>query len=91
MSNLTPGERTLRARLAAHSLHAQRDSRETTAKARATFLARFEAEVDPDGLLPPDERSRRAVSPRKAYYTRLALRSAQARRASAAATTRKRG
>jgi hypothetical protein len=34
----SPAERSLRARLAAHALHAQRDPRETTAKGRAAFL-----------------------------------------------------
>ena len=89
MSDLTPGERVLRARLAAHSLHAQRDSRENTAKARATFLAKFEVQVDPDGVLPPEERNRRALSARKAYFTRLAPRSAQSRSRNTTAATRK--
>jgi len=78
--SLTPAERVLRARLAAYSLHAGRDSREVTAPARKAFLARFEAEVDPDGVLTPAERLRRADLARKAYFTRLALKSAQARR-----------
>jgi len=80
--SLTATERTLRARLGAHALHAQRDARETTARARQAFLDRFELEVDPDGRLPVDERRRRAAHARKAYFTRLALRSAQARRQS---------
>lgn len=81
---MTPGERTMRARLAAHCLHAQRDSRELTAPGRAAFLRRFEREVDPDGLLSPDERARRAGHARSAYFTRLALKSARARRRGAA-------
>ncbi len=40
----------------------------------------FERQVDPDGSLSPAERARRAGLARKAYFTRLALRSAQARR-----------
>jgi hypothetical protein len=44
------------------------------------MLDRFERQVDPDGELPPAERARRAGHARKAYFTRLALRSAQARR-----------
>ncbi len=55
---LTPAQRSLRSRLAAYSLHAQRDSKETTQAARAAFLNRFEREVDPDGSLPPAERAR---------------------------------
>jgi hypothetical protein len=57
----SPAERSLRARLAAYALHAQRDSRETSAPGRAAFLARFEREVDPDGTLDPAERQRRAA------------------------------
>ena len=75
--------RTLRARLAAHSLHAQRDSRAVTQRARETFLAKFEREVDPDGVLTPQERQRRAMHARKAHMARLALRSAEARKARA--------
>jgi hypothetical protein len=37
-------------------------------------------QVDPDGVLSPAERARRAGHARKAYFTRLALRSAQAQR-----------
>jgi hypothetical protein len=76
---LTPEERSLRARIAAYSLHAQRDPRETTAKGRAAFLSRFERDVDPEGKLPPEERSRRAECARKAHMAKLALRSARAR------------
>jgi hypothetical protein len=78
--DLSPSERTLRARLAAHSLHAKCDSRETTASGRASFLARFEREVDPDGALDPAERRRRAEQARRAYFTRLALAAVEARR-----------
>jgi hypothetical protein len=77
---MTPGERTLRARMAAYVLHSRYDSRELTAPARRAFNDRFEKEVDPDGTLPPDERQRRAAAAKKAYFARLALRSAQARR-----------
>lgn len=77
---LSSAERTLRARLAAHSKWATQDPVEGTAKARAAFLDRFEREVDPDGVLDPAERSRRAAHARKAYFARLALKSAAARR-----------
>lgn len=77
---MTPSERSLRARLAAHALHAQHDSSEVSKAGREAFLARFEREVDPEGTLPTDERIRRAAHARKAYFTRLALKSAQARR-----------
>ncbi len=80
MSELSPSERSLRARLAAHALHACRDSREVTAPARAAFLNRFQDQVDPDRLLSPQERARRAEQARKAHFTRLALQSARTRR-----------
>jgi hypothetical protein len=52
-----------------------------TAGARAALDAKFEREVDPDGTLDPSERARRAAHARKAHMHRLALKSAQARRA----------
>jgi hypothetical protein len=62
-------------------MHAQRDSRETSAPGRAAFLARFEREVDPDSTLDPEERQRRATQARSAYFTRLSLRAVKARKA----------
>jgi len=81
---MTPTERVLRARLAAYVLHSTHDPHEVTAPARRAFHERFERQVDPDGTLPPAERARRAEAARKAYFTRLALKSAQARRRRAA-------
>lgn len=79
-AKLTPEQRSLRARLAAHTMHATHDSRTTSAPGRQAFLARFEREVDPEGVLPEAERLRRAEHQRKAYFARLALASAKARR-----------
>lgn len=80
-SNPSPSERVLRARLAAHTSWANTaDPALRTAAARQAALDRFEREVDPDGVLPPAERARRAEHARKAYFTRLALASAKARR-----------
>lgn len=69
-----------RGRIGAFVLHSRHDSGELTAPARAAFLSRFESEVDPDGLLSPEERARRAEYARKAYFARLARASAKARR-----------
>jgi hypothetical protein len=78
----SPARRALRARMAAHHLHAGiPDAAAHTAPARAAFLGRFEREVDPDGVLDPRERARRAQHARKAYFLRLALASAHAREA----------
>jgi hypothetical protein len=66
--------------MAAHLLHAQiSDEAQHTAPARAVFLSRFEREVDPEGVLDPEERARRADHARKAYFLRLALASRKAR------------
>jgi hypothetical protein len=78
---MNPGERALRARIGAYAMHGRNDARETTAKARAAFLARFERLADPEGRLPLAERQRRAQQLRSAYFARLALASAKARRA----------
>jgi hypothetical protein len=80
--SLTPEQRALRARLAAHTLHAKiTDETAHTAPARKAFLDRFERQVDPDGTLKPTERARRAEHAKKAYFARLALKSARSRAA----------
>jgi hypothetical protein len=61
------------------------ERREKLAKAQAAFLTRFEREVDPEGVLPPEERAFRAAHAKRAYFAKLALRSVQARRAKKAA------
>lgn len=79
-------ERSLAGSVAAHkswSTTADRSAR--TAPANAALLARFERDVDPDGLLPPDERAVRVESARKAYFAGLALRSVASRRRAAEA------
>ncbi len=79
--------RRLAATIAAHESWAHTTDRSArTAPARAALQARFEREVDPDGTLAPDERARRAEHCRKAYFARLALKSAQSRRKAAAFT-----
>jgi hypothetical protein len=80
-NELSPAERSLIARAAAYRLHSLYDSRELTANARAAFADRFARQVDPDRLLPEDERHRRAECAPKAYYSALAAKSARARRA----------
>lgn len=77
----SPSERFLRARLAAHRLHALHDSKELTRPARAAFEQRFYDEVDPDRSLPEVERRRRAEHAKKAYFIELSIKSVQARKA----------
>jgi len=84
----TAEERRISARVASHASWAQTaDPTARTAPARKAFRQRFEHEVDPDGTLPPDERARLAEHARKAYYSRLASKSAQAQRAKRARTS----
>ena len=74
-------ERQQIARIAANTSWANTADRSArTSNARKAMLDKFEREVDPDGVLPPAERAKRADHARKAYFQRLALRSAQARR-----------
>lgn len=81
MSADTPSERALIARIAAHERWAKTSDRTAaTAPGRRAAERRFEHEVDPDGVLSPEERSRRAASARAAWYARLTLKSVQARR-----------
>ncbi len=72
---MTPEQRTLRARIAAYTMHSRNDGLSITAAARSAFAASFETTVDPDGVLPLPERQRCAEALRKAHYARLALKS----------------
>ena len=77
---LTPEQRSLQARLAAHVLHATHDPSELVAAAhQAAHVTRYEKIVDPDGTLTADERARRVEHLRRAEMTRLALASSRAR------------
>lgn len=83
---LSATERKMRAQIAAHESWANTTDRAArTAKARKAALDRFEKQVDPEGVLSPIERAKRAENARKAYFQRLALKSAQARRRRSAA------
>lgn len=79
-------ERTARARLGAHISWANTTNPSArTAAAREAADRRFEKQVDPDGVLPPEERARRAKHARAAFYARIQLKSAKARAKRAAA------
>jgi hypothetical protein len=53
---------------------------------RGRQVGMFERQVDPDGVLPQAERTRRAEAARKAHYAEMARRSLAARRAKKAQT-----
>jgi hypothetical protein len=79
---LLPEERTLRARIGAHAMHA-RHGKEVSQPARDASPGSdsyWDRQVDPDGVLDPQERARRAGHAKKAHFTRLAFASARARR-----------
>ena len=76
----TPEQRRLAAVIAANERWARvPDRTAATAPARDALDAKFLRQADPDGILPPAERARRAANLRHAYYARLALASTRAR------------
>jgi hypothetical protein len=78
---LTPEQRAMRASIAAHVQWAKEsDPTARTQAARDGFMRRFEVEADPDDVLEPAERARRAEHLRRAYFTKLALASSRARK-----------
>lgn len=78
---MTPADRKLRSKIANNARWAHEPDRTAaTAPARAGLQAKFEREVDPDGVLPLHERAKRAECARLAHYQRMALKSARARR-----------
>ena len=79
-TSLTPSERVLRARLAAHVGHSRHDSKELTAPLATSSISGSSMRLTQDRVLTESERNRRADHARKAYFTRLALLSAKARR-----------
>lgn len=84
-TSLTPEERSAFGRIGALESWAHTDDRAArTAPARASSMSRFEREADPDGVLDPAERQRRAELLKSAYFQRLAIKSARARRKAAA-------
>lgn len=77
--NLTPEQKSLRGRIAARSRWAKEDPKANAARGQAGLRAKFEREVDPDGVLPVAERQRRAESARKAHMSRLAFKVSKAK------------
>ena len=71
-SQLTPSQRTQRARIAARARWSREDGSAGTQAARSAFMDRFERQVDPDGVLDPRERARRAELAKREHFQRLA-------------------
>ncbi len=82
MAAKDPNARRLIASMGANALYAAgADPVLQTEAARAGQQRRFERLVDPDGVLDPVERARRAEYARKLHMQRMALKSVQARKA----------
>ena len=82
--SLSPNERTLRARLGAHTLHAKGGT--NTEPARKAFDRRFyDQALADDPTLDGRELEKRAGHYRAAYFACLGLKSAKARRKAGAA------
>lgn len=72
--NQDPTFLRLRGSVGGLTTHARHDSHEIAVRANAGFLAKFEREVDPDGILDPAERARRADLALRAHMRALSLR-----------------
>lgn len=77
--NLTPEQRSQRARIAALTRWSREDPTANAERGQRGLLDKFERDVDPDNELTPAERARRAESARRAHMARLSYASAQAR------------
>jgi hypothetical protein len=78
---MTPEQRRRRARIAAHASWANTADRTSrTSSGTKAFLDRFERQVDPERVLPDEDRAIMAKHARTAYMLQLAERSAAARR-----------
>ena len=79
-AQLSPEQRTLRARVAAFAKHAKHDPAVDCATAREALWNRYRGQVDPANTLAPGERDRRARAAMKADLARRAFAAAGARR-----------
>ena len=76
--DLTPAQRTLRARVAAYA-RAAKYGPEVTRAAFGGRMAKLAAEVDPEGTLPEIERQRRAYALMRSQMSALSLKASRAR------------
>lgn len=81
MSEMTAAELRLRGQSGAFAQWAAEPDRTArTAKAREGMWRKFERQVDPDGLLLPEERAKRAHMAYRAHMANMARLSAKSRR-----------
>jgi hypothetical protein len=82
MAAKNASDRRLTAQIAANTRWSKETNRTAaTQAARDAQWRAFEDAVDPERVLAPEERAKRAASARAAYYQRLSLKAQQARRA----------
>jgi hypothetical protein len=80
-ASLTPEQRVLRAKIAAHTGWAKtKDRTARTQPGRDAFRARFEEQVDPEGVMSEAARRKAVESAMRAHFTKLAFESSKARR-----------
>lgn len=87
MAAADPKRRSTNASIAALTRWSKQDGKQGTAAARKGWRSRFEKQVDPDGVLSPDELYRRTERAIKAHMKRLGQRSGDVRRERAALAT----
>lgn len=81
-TRLTPAERSERARLAAQVRWSRcRDRTAATAAARDGLIAKYMLEVDPDSVMPIDERRKLAENAQAAHLARMRFLALKAKRA----------
>lgn len=80
-TNLTPEQRTTRARIAALTRWSKEDPKAQAERMQEGLMEKFRRQVDPEGRLTEAERERRAEAARRAHMQRLALASSKARAA----------
>lgn len=78
----TPAQRRAWGRMGALRVHGR--GRTNTAPARAALAQKWLREADPEGVLPPEVRARRAEMLRRAFLIEQSLKGVEARRRKAA-------
>lgn len=81
MARTPDPKKVLAGRIGGLTSSARHTPGQMVAAAHRGTLAKFEREVDPEGVLPVEERQRRATAARKAHMSRLSLLATAARRA----------
>lgn len=79
-TSLTPEQRSQRARLAALTRWSREDPTAAVHKMQNGIQAKYERQVDPEGVLPDAERMRRADAARKADLAARSFRSSRTRK-----------